>query len=109
MLKVTLFIGLNDKDTKKQEVETSICKQVILYGLLNHDFEGATITLAEGIYTHKENKTIVVENTFKVELLCFEDESDFMKKVYSFATLVKKALNQESIAISKEYIESKLF
>lgn len=109
MLKTTLYVGLDDQNTKKQEILTKVAKECIQYGLLNIGFSGATLTLAQGLYTYQDKEFVSVENTFKIELLCFEDESSFMGKVYKLATVLKDMLNQETIAITKEYIESELF
>lgn len=102
MKKFTLYIGLNDKDTKKQEITTKNARQLINYILLNF-VDGATITQSEGIYKHTDNET-VIENTFKIELLFVEE-----KTVKKIVEMLKEALNQESIAVQIEEIESYLW
>ena len=106
-LKCTLYLGLNDKDSKKQEIETDVCKQVLLYTMLNQRLDG-TIIEAQGVYTH-ENDTVTVENSFKIELLCFMDEKEFMGKIRKIVNYLKAALNQESVAVVREYINSELW
>ena len=71
MKKITLFIGLNDKDTKAQK----------------YSFEAA------GVYTHDDGET-VQEVTIRAEFYT-DDEAP----VREFAKFAKCALNQESIAL----------
>lgn len=106
-LKTTLYVGLNDKDTKKQEIESSVCKQVLLYTMLGQHLDG-TILDAQGVYTHDDG-TVTVENSFKIELLCFMDEKEFMDKIKKIVDYLKVALNQESVAVVREYINSELW
>ncbi len=97
MKKVTFYIGLNDKDSKIQEIETQNAKntiQDIFYNVVN----GCTIYNAQGVYKH-DNGMKVKENTIIVE--CFDmDEKD----IYYIAEYLKKALNQESIAVNIQEI-----
>lgn len=102
MKKFTLFCGLNDKDTKKQEISTDDALTFIHYMLLNH-CDGATISTAKGIYKH-ENGAIVTENTIKIELLFVDDET--AKRIVE---KLKNHFNQESVAVQIEDIESYLW
>lgn len=102
MKKFTLYVGLNDKDTKKQEISTSEAENLVNYVLLNH-VEGATIFQAKGIYKH-ENGMSVVENTLRIELLFTDVET--VKKIVE---ILKDLLNQESIAVQIETIDSELW
>ena len=100
MKKVTMYIGLNDKDTKQQKISTieayKMCQNVFA-----DFFGGSTIFDGKGTYTH-ENGEMVFENT----LVCivYTDNMDNVKKA---ATTIKTVLNQESIAI--EVVESNSF
>ena len=100
MKKVTMYIGLNDKDTKQQKISTieayKMCQNVFA-----DFFGGSTIFDGKGTYTH-ENGEMVFENT----LVCivYTDNMDNVKKA---ATTIKTVLNQESIAI--EVTESNSF
>lgn len=102
MDKYILYVGLNDKDTKTQKIDTLSAYNLTNNILLNY-VEGATITQSKGIYKHN-NGNIVIENTLVIELL-FTDKTT----VETIAKELKMALNQESIAIQKQTIESYLF
>ncbi len=91
MKKITLFIGLNDKDTKTQVVKTSEALE-ILGAYIVKNLGIGTLSEAAGIYTH-ENGEIVSEKTVRAEF--FTDDVNAVKE---FAEFAKSALNQESIA-----------
>jgi hypothetical protein len=98
--KHTLFIGLNDKDTKQQKIAI-VEAYKILYNILRAvGYEGATISEATGFYTH-ENGAIVVEKSLRVEVLFADD-----KKTDDLIQQLKVVLNQESIALQVENITS---
>ena len=97
LLRHTLIVGLNDKDTKKQVCNRQKAKNIIM------DIVGdCTISDATGHYTHEDGST-VNEKSIKVELLFKADN-----EVVCYAKQIKKVLNQESIALVKDYIESTL-
>jgi len=102
MDKYILYVGLNDKDTKTQKIDTLSAYNLTNNILLNY-VEGATVTQSKGIYKHN-NGNVVIENTLIIELL-FTDK----QTVETIAKELKIALNQESIAIQKQTIESYLF
>lgn len=102
MDKYILYVGLNDKDTKTQKIDTLSAYNLANNILLNY-VEGATVTQSKGIYKHN-NGNVVIENTLIIELL-FTDKTT----VETIAKELKIALNQESIAIQKQTIESYLF
>jgi hypothetical protein len=102
MDKYILYVGLNDKDTKTQKIDTLSAYNLTNNILLNY-VEGATVTQSKGIYKH-QNGNVVIENTLIIELL-FTDKTT----VETIAKELKIALNQESIAIQKQTIESYLF
>lgn len=96
--KFTLYVGLLDKDTKKQEITTEHAMQVV------SDVVGDnTMQIVHGHYTH-DNGEQVNETTLKVELL-FKRQDD----VRLYCQDLKKLLNQESIAVSKEINMSALW
>lgn len=66
MTKYTLYIGLNDKDTKRQEVQTLEAFKVSA-NIFKALTGGATISEAQGIYTH-DNGDIVIEKTLRCEV-----------------------------------------
>lgn len=101
MEKFTLYVGLNDKDSKKQEIGTLDAYKMVRNAALQL-FDGATISEADGIYKHDDGG-FTVEKTLRIELL-FTD----MQTVKQFAEQLKVLLNQESIALQREVIESEL-
>ena len=101
MKKTTLYIGLNDKDTKQQKIDTIEAVKIIS-NLITSLADGGTIYNATGIYKHDDG-TIVIENTLRVELIDIDSSS--------LQTLVKTAktiLNQESIIIQTESIDTSI-
>lgn len=92
MQKITLFIGLNDKDTKRQEIETNRAR-AILADRIAQKIGFGTVSLASGVYTHGNGET-VIENTLRCEFYT-EDPASVM----DFARWAKVELNQESIAV----------
>ena len=95
--KYTMLVGLNDKDTKKRIVNRNKAKEVIM-GIVGD----CTISDALGYYTH-EDGTKVTEKALRVEMLFKADN-----EVISYCHAIKKALNQESIALSCTYEDSML-
>lgn len=97
MLRHTLIVGLNDKDTKKQVMARHAAKKLIM-GIVGD----CTISDAIGHYTHEDGSE-VSEKAIKVELLFKADN-----EVVCYAKQIKKQLNQESVALVKDYIDSEL-
>lgn len=60
--KFTLYLGLNDKDTKSQKIATVEAYKIV-ENLLKADFDGATIFEATGLYKH-ENGTFVTKSPY---------------------------------------------
>ena len=97
--KVTLYVGLNDKDTKIQVIETRDA-YVIAQGLTASITGGGTIYEAMGVYTH-ENGEIVQERTLRIEIF-----NSAIDRIRELVARLKTALNQESIIMQEEVIES---
>ena len=99
MEKFTLYLGLNDKNTKQQVISTieayKICNNILL-----HYVDGATIFEANGIYKHDDG-TFTIEHTLRIELLFTNKET-----VDKIAEDLKKAFNQEKIYIQTDVINS---
>ena len=91
MKKIMLFVGLFDKDSKTQEINTLDAYKVAS-NLLTDIIGFGTITQAMGVYTHDDG-TIVQEPTLRIEVSGVELEP--MKKL---AIALKQAFNQESVA-----------
>lgn len=86
MKKHVLYVGLKDKETKKQEVTTSKAKNIII-----NVCGDCTLSDSIGAYTHEDGTTIK-EKTIRVELL-FKTS----KEVKRMAQSIKQKLNQETI------------
>lgn len=86
MKEVLMYVGLNDKDSKVQEVSTDKAKEIITSIVGDN-----TMQVVQGTYTH-EDGTQVNETTLKVEL--FRDSADRLRVECED---IKRLLNQESI------------
>lgn len=92
MMKCTLFIGLNDKDSKHQEITTLDAYKTASNIFCQHT-GGATISEAVGVYTHSDG-TIITETSLRCEIYGAE-----MSAIMRAANELKAAFNQESILI----------
>lgn len=101
MKKFTLYLGLNDKDSKQQQISTLEAYKVVS-NILANDFGGGTIFEAQGIYKH-EDGAVVVETTLRIEILFAE-----LPAIKNLVATLKKVFNQESIAVQEEVINSSL-
>lgn len=102
MTKYELIMGLNDQDTKKQEIPTiDALKKVKSY--IAGKFGGATVSMAQGIYQH-ENGDVVTEMSVKVELLFAEE-----KQIREAVKYLKEEFNQESLVVQKYEVSSELW
>ena len=99
MNKYTLYIGLNDKDTKRQHLD-NIEASKIIQNILTEKTGGGTIYNATGVYRHDDG-TVIIENTLRVEIVAAALEA-----VREAITIIKTALNQESVILQTERIES---
>lgn len=100
--KFTLYMGLNDKDSKRQEVSTLEAYKIAMNIIKKH-CDGGTIFEADGFYTHDDG-SIVIEKTLRIELM-FIDKATAKKVVEE----LKTTFNQESIAVQQETINSDLW
>lgn len=102
MKKFTMYVGLNDKDTKKQKIATLEAYKVATNIFCEYT-GGATIYEGSGIYTHNDG-TIINEKT----LVCivFSEDPEAIKKA---ASALKIAFNQEAIAIESTETNSFFF
>ena len=98
-----LYIGTNDKDTK-QPVKNMLRFMEVLKQVLNDLTEGYTMYHATGYYKHDDG-TMVQEGTIVIELIDYYGE----KNLYSLVKLLKYRLNQESIYVTKQEINAKLY
>ena len=102
MLKFTIIVGLNDKDTKKQEITTEEAINRIVKVLKLAEVEGATLTEAKGLYIH-EDGTAIFENSIKIELLFITEET-----AKGICKLLKSVLNQEAVVLEITELNSNL-
>lgn len=102
MKKITMTVGLFDKETKKQEINT-----VDAYKILENVFTvytgGATIFEGRGIYTH-DNGAVVVEPS----MICYV-YTDSVANVKAAADVIKAVLNQESVAIEVTEVNTEFY
>ena len=99
MKKATIFVGLNDKDTKRQEIGLIDAYKVVS-NIFVETTGGATISEARGIYTHDSGE-IVVETSLRCEV--YGAENDQIIKAVQY---IKAALNQESVAVEFAEVNS---
>jgi hypothetical protein len=94
MVKNVLYVGLNDKETKKQEISTRKAMRIVSNLLLN-DFGlyGATLQVSEGIYKHNDGSGKIVKEK-NIIIILFDVENLIVNKIIE---KLKNALNQESI------------
>ena len=102
MKKYTLYCGLNDKDTRRQEISTLEAAKMVRNACLSY-VDGATIFEADGIYKHDDGE-LVAEKTLRVELMMV-----VQSVVRRIVDTLKAALNQESIAVQEQEILSALW
>ena len=102
MNKFNLYVGLNDKDTKKQEIATLEAYKVVTNIIASNDVTGFTIYEANGYYVH-DDKSISIEKSLKIEMMFIE-----LEVIQNIIKDIKKALNQESIILQTEKIKSEL-
>lgn len=93
--KTTLYLGLNDKDTKRQEVSTLEAYKMT-QALVTRLVGGGTIFEAVGVYTHDDG-TIVTEKTLRIELFDAGAEA-----VRALVSRLKEVFNQESVIAQTE-------
>lgn len=102
IIKYTLYVGLNDKDSKLQEVSTVDAYKIIVNICKTSGLDGFTIGEATGFYVHEDGE-VVTEKSLRIEIL-FATE----KQVNNIIKQVKLALNQESIVKQVEEVTSEL-
>ena len=89
---VQVYIGLNDKRTRVQEISTSAAAEYIAR-IAADSIGGATISKAQGVYKHDDGG-IVTEETIRLELL--EDSNEARQ----MAARICYEFNQESVLYS---------
>lgn len=103
-VKVTFYIGLNDKDAKVQLIDSITASHIVENVFAKHEVDGATTSFARGIYKHNDG-TVVTEETILVQVFEFGEPID----VAAICDDLKTFLNQESIAVEKQETNSQLY
>lgn len=101
--KFTFFIGLNDKDAHVQKLDAMAAANVITHIFKNHKCD-MTLSSGQGVYTHADG-TIVIENTIIATVYQFGAAID----VSAICDELKVALNQESVAVERSEVDSRLY
>jgi hypothetical protein len=99
MTKYTLYLGLNDKQTKKAKYTW---RQAV--NMLTGMLPDCTMIPAIGKYTHDDKVSVVVEKTVKIEILDFN--GDF--RLADTVNQLKDTFNQESIGVQIEQVRCML-
>lgn len=102
--KYSFYIGLNDKDSKVQVMETLTASNIINRVFIENGVDGATLTSGKGIYKH-DNGAVVIEETIIVQVYEFGAPIN----VRQICEDLKRLLNQESIAVEKRDTDSQLY
>lgn len=99
MTKTLLTIGLNDKDTERQEITTGEAKNTIANILLNqYNIFAFTMFECSGVYKMESTGNIVFENSIRVEIAT----DDELTAADAIIATLKTELNQESIMMERE-------
>ncbi|WP_295249945.1 hypothetical protein [Ruminococcus sp.] len=99
MIKTILTIGLNDKDTERQEITTGEAKNTIAKILLNqYNIFAFTMFECSGVYKMESTGNIVFENSIRVEIAT----DDELTAADAIIATLKTELNQESIMMERE-------
>lgn len=101
-IKYTLYIGTNDKDTYQQEIPLDECKDIVI-DICTEYAGGCTLLDATG-YWKDDTGAITSEQTIEVVL---EDISE--QKVHEIADKVIEKLNQNSVLIETNNVESEFY
>jgi len=92
MKKCTLYVGLNDSQTKVQVMETEQALEIVNHLLIDEfSLPGATIHTADGIYKHQDGH-IVTEQT--IVIILFDVPDYIIKEIIDDLKII---FNQESI------------
>lgn len=98
MFKYNIYIGMFDKDTKKQELSTQDFLNTVRKVMRYNFIDNYTIIKAKGHY--KSNTMIVCEPSIIVEIII-----NYELFTNDIKTMLLKELNQESILITKQKIQ----
>lgn len=85
-----IICGLNDKDTRKQEITTEQAKTTLATIILDYA-DGATLTECNGIYKH-EDGGIVFEKSIKIEIsgISKENAEQTARRIKTYQEIYKQ-------------------
>ena len=96
MTKYILTIGLNDKDTERQEISTQDAKNIIAAILIDkYNIFAFTLFDCSGVYKMSSTNNIIFETSLRVEIASDNTIND----INNIITELKTVLNQESIML----------
>lgn len=98
----TFYIGLEDKDLKRQVISVDKAKLII-----NQVFDNYTLFVATGIYRYIDN-SVCNETTLIVKYIDVADELS-EKVIKNICRYLKTQLNQELIAVEYHYSTCKMY
>lgn len=102
IVKYSLYLGLNDKDTKTQKIDTLEAYKILCNIIKKHNIEGFTVYNAHGFYVHQDG-TFTTENTLKVELMFVDN-----KTIDELIKECKIIFNQECIIKQVEEVTNEM-
>ena len=108
MIKKTFYIGLNDKNTLKQEISSDEAVKIIKQVLYAHNFNYMTINRAQGVYVMNNTGESSDENTIIITI-CESLRNHIKHKKNARAVIdeLKILLNQESIGYEMNFTIAK--
>ncbi len=99
MLKITLYLGLNDQETKRQEIKTLDAYKIVS-NLMAKEVGGCSIGEIEGVYQH-DNGEIIHEKSLEIKLFGVTKT-----KANSLAQTLCGLFNQESVIVEVTQVSS---
>ena len=95
MIKVTYYIGTNDKDTYEKELLDRD-----FYKVFDELFSEYSLQKAQGVYTMRSSGTVVKEDTFIITTFIEVHSVETLKQhIQHNCSILKDKLNQESVLV----------
>lgn len=94
--KFTLFLGLFDKDSKTQKINTLESYRILKNLLISTGFDNASVFETTVIHKH-ENGSVLIEPSFKIEITDFDGI-----EIRPLIEKLKAVFNQESVVVQEE-------
>jgi len=105
MKKYQLFVGLEDQKEKRQIIDTQAALDFIASTLVDAGIEGCTFTTGKGLYLYKDG-SIGYETSIIAMILDFDGNA--LQAIHKAVPTIKQRLNQESVALEYQEVESML-